>query len=146
MQNLFTKVNFNSEIFLQKCEQLNIFQIIINQYIISDNKDQEYQSELKELFILLLSQISLDKETYHYLFSFAINYINKYNNDNITNDDINNFNSEHLSKILLLLQLYYQTVQTFEEPYNYFFLAVILKHILKLILEIMKIIIKNFLV
>ena len=121
MQNLFTKVNFNSEIFLQKCEQLNIFQIIINQYIISDNKDQEYQSELKELFILLLSQISLDKETYHYLFSFAINYINKYNNDNITNDDINNFNSEHLSKILLLLQLYYQTVQTFEEPYNYFF-------------------------
>ena len=34
MQNLFTKVNFNSEIFLQKCEQLNIFQINLDHLIL----------------------------------------------------------------------------------------------------------------
>ena len=73
-----------------------------------------------------MSQITLDKETYHYIFSFIINYINKcnnnygYNNDNNIQNQDNNFNltSEKLSRILQLLQIYYQGMQTVDEPYN----------------------------
>ena len=120
IEDLFTKVNFNSEIFLQKSKklELNIYQVIINQYVTNHEENKEYLLELEQLFVLLLSQITLDRETYHYLFSFIINYINKCNN-NIENNNI--FNSEQLSRILLLLQLYYQSVQRVDEPYNYFY-------------------------
>ena len=120
MRNLFIKVKFNSEIFKKASEELNIFKVIINQYIINKKEEEEYLKELKDLFFLLLSQITLDKETYHYIFSFIIDYINKCNN-NITKNDINIFDSEQLSKILLLLQSYYQGIQTIEEPYNFFY-------------------------
>ena len=120
LEDLFTKVNFNSEIFLQKSKKLNlnIYQVIINQCISNNKENKEYLNELKELFLLLLSQITFDREIYHYLLSFIINYINKCNN-NI--DDNNNFNAEQLSIILLLLQLYYQSVQSVDEPYNYYY-------------------------
>jgi hypothetical protein len=79
LENLFTKVCFNSEIFSYKYsnDKLNIFQIIINQYIICSNDKDDYLRELKNLFTVLLSQINIDKDTYHYIFSFLINYINK---------------------------------------------------------------------
>ena len=120
LEDLFTKVNFNSEIFLQKSKKLNlnIYQVIINQCISNNKENKEYLNELKELFLLLLSQITFDREIYHYLLSFIINYINKCNN-NI--EDNNNFNAEQLSIILLLLQLYYQSVQSVDEPYNYYY-------------------------
>ena len=117
MENLFNKVNYNSEIFSKEYKKINIFKIIINQFIIKN--DEEYLNELKQLFILLISQISLDKDTYHYILSFIINYINKLNNNYISIH--NDFNSEQLSKVLILLQLYYQGIQTINEPYNYFY-------------------------
>ena len=128
LQILFTKVNFNSEIFSHKLsndkERLNLFQIIINQFINCPNDKDEYMRELKDLFILLLSQISLEKDTYHYIFSFLINYINKCNN-NICLDEKNennwNLTSEQLSRVLQLLQIYYQSMQNIDEPYNYFY-------------------------
>ena len=130
LENLFTKACFNSEIFSYKYsndkDKLNIFQIIINQYIICPNDKDDYLRELKNLFTVLLSQINIDKDTYHYIFSFLINYIN--NNVNINENIIQfqdnnmiNYNGEHLSKILQLLQIYYQSIQTIEEPYNYFY-------------------------
>ena len=121
MRNLFTKVKFNSEIFKKASEKINIYKIIINQYIIN-KQEEEYLKELKDLFLLLLSQITLDKETYHYIFSFIIDYINKCNN-NIAINDNNIFDSEQLSKILFLLQSYYQGIQTIDEPYNYFYFS-----------------------
>lgn len=81
MENLFNKVEYNSEIVSKKYNKINIFKIIINQYIIYN--DEEYLNELKQLFILLISQISLDKDTYHFILSFIINYINKCNNNYI---------------------------------------------------------------
>ena len=125
LQILFTKVNFNSEIFSYKLsnnnERLNLFQIIIKQFISCANDKDEYMRELKDLFILLLSQISLDKDTYHYIFSFLINYINKCNNNICLNEENENFTSEQLSRVLQLLQIYYQSMQSIDEPYNYFY-------------------------
>ena len=124
IENLCIKVCFNSEIFLKKSKTLDLtlFQVIINEYIINNNENEEYLFQLKELFVLLLSQIALDKETYHYIFSFIIDYINQCNND-LNNMNNNKFDSIQLSKILLLLQLYYQSVQSVDEPYNYLYFS-----------------------
>ena len=122
IENLFDKINFNAEIFLKKSKKLNLnlFQVIINQYITNKEENEEYLTQLEYLFVFLLSRVTFDREAYHYMFSFIINYINQCNNNlnNITN---NNFNSEQLSKILLLLKLYYQSAQSIDEPYNYLY-------------------------
>ena len=130
LENLFTKVDFNSEIFASKYsnndkEKLNLFQILINQFISCSNDKEEYLRELKGLFTLLISQITLDKEVYQYIFSFLINYINKCNNNGYLNNEIQENNSitisEQLSRVLQLLQIYYQSMQSVYEPYNYFY-------------------------
>ena len=130
IENLFTKICYNSEIFSSKLsndkEKLNLFQIIINQYITSPSDKDEYLRELKGLFSLLISQITFDRETYRYIFSFLINYINKCNNNGVINDNMtpspdNTLTSEQLSRILQMLQIYYQSMQTIDEPYNYFY-------------------------
>ena len=79
LQSLFLSVEFNSEIFLRKSindkEKLNLYKVIINQYIFYTNSvntklDEEiYRGDLQNLFLLLLSQVTLDKETYHYILS-----------------------------------------------------------------------------
>ena len=119
LQSLFISIEFNSEIFSRKFikekEKLNIYKIIINQYIFYSNPantkidEENYRSDLQSLFLLLLSQVTLEKDTYHYILSFLINYLNeknnskKINNNNnfIENDSIINLKSEHLERILL---------------------------------------------
>ena len=114
LENLFTNVNYNSEIFACKFsnekERLNLFQIIINQFINCTSDKDDYMRELKDLFIILLSNITFDKDNYRYIFSFLINYINKCNNNAYLNENQENnwnLNSEKLSRILQLLQIYY---------------------------------------
>ena len=132
LESLFTKIDYNSEIFSNKFsndkEKLNLFQIIINQYITTPIDKEDYLSELKGLFSLLISQITLDKDAYHYIFSFLINYINKCNNYGYNNEKMNqnqdnnsNLTSEQLSRIMQLLQIYYQSMQTIDEPYNFLY-------------------------
>ena len=50
MRNLFTKVKFNSEIFKKASEKINIYKVIINQYILNKKEEEEYLKELKDLF------------------------------------------------------------------------------------------------
>ena len=125
LQSLFISIEFNSEIFSRKFikekEKLNIYKIIINQYIFYSNPantkidEENYRSDLQSLFLLLLSQVTLEKDTYHYILSFLINYLNeknnskKINNNNnfIENDSIINLKSEHLERILFLLKYFY---------------------------------------
>ena len=85
LQTLFLTININSEIFLRKCssdkDKLNLFQIIIQQYIsysnssnfINDEKD--YRKELLYLFDILLSQVTFDRESYHFILSFLLNVV-----------------------------------------------------------------------
>ena len=133
LENIFTKISFNSAILYYKVsnndkEKLNLLQILINQYVTCPNEKIDYLTELKNIFTLLLSQVTLDKDTYHYIFSFLINYINKCNNNTNINENIPqnqdsncNLNDQQLSRIIHLLQIYYQSVQTIDEPYNYFY-------------------------
>ena len=90
LQSLFLSVDFNSEIFLRKFiinekEKLNLYKVIINQYIFYSNNnnskadEENYRGDLQNLFLLLLSQMTLDKEIYHYILSPLINFINEKN-------------------------------------------------------------------
>ena len=144
LESLFNNVNFNSEIFMRNIindnKQLNLYKIIINQFVFYTNpensKDEEdnYLEELQKLFILILSQITLDKETYKYILSFLIYFINEKNiteaakkkmntqNNNETPDEPTiKLNSIHLYRILKLLNICY--MKTYNELPNYFFFS-----------------------
>ena len=140
LQMLFLKININSEIFLRKKssdkDQLNLFQIIIHEYIsytnISNNLDDEYsyRNELSELFNILLIQVTFDRESYHYILSFLLKYINQKNNtlkikENEEEHNENEFHltSEHIKRILFLLYKFYGCIDENRLSSNYFFFS-----------------------
>ncbi len=146
IQTLFLRVCYNSEIFMRKFtndkDKLNLYQIIIYQYILYSNsentekEEENYRSELKSLLILLLSQMNLDKGTYRYIISFLVNYINEKNiantfkkpgnlsNINCINDEqISEFKPKHLSRLLQLLIDFYQNSTFNKDSPNYFFFS-----------------------
>ena len=127
LQSLFLSVEFNSEIFSRKSindkEKLNLYKVIIHQYIFYTNPnnskadEDNYRSDLQNLFILLLSQVTFEKDNYHYILSPMINFLNEKNilnsnkksstNNLIENEQIVNFKSEHLARVLILLKYFY---------------------------------------
>ena len=145
LQSLFMSVEFNSEIFSRKFikekEKLNLYKILIHQYIFYTNlgntkEDEEnYRGNLQTLFILLLSQITLEKDSYQYIISSLINYMNEKNiinskkknntNDFIENEPIINLKTEHISRILILLKYFYGYYkgQSADGVLNYFFFS-----------------------
>ena len=82
LQSLFMQVEFNSEIFLRKTindkEKLNLYKIIIQQYVFHTNpentkeEEENYRRYLLNLFLLLLSQVALEKDIYHYILYYFI--------------------------------------------------------------------------
>ena len=114
IQTLFLRVCYNSEIFMRKFasdkDKLNLYQIIIYQYIFYSNpentekEEENYRSELKYLLILLLSQINLDKGTYRYILSFLVDYINE---KNIANTLKKQRNLSNINCINLSLRIKY---------------------------------------
>ena len=143
LQTLFISVEFNSEIFSRKFikekEKLNLYKIIIQQYIFYTNPlnskidEENYRGDLQTLFLLLLSQITLEKDTYHYIISSLINYMNDKNitdskkkncKNFIVNEPIINLKVEHLSRILILLKYFYGYYKKEQDGLlNYFFFS-----------------------
>ena len=131
-----TNIPINAEILLRnKLKSKCLYHIIIYQYI-TNYENKEYYSELKNIFCVLLKNISLNSSLYKYLISFISNYINKKNlllNDisNINIDqnyfkeeiNINEFNSDHLFAILELIYCFYDRGRKVEEPCNYFYFS-----------------------
>ena len=143
LQSLLLSVEFNSEILLRKTinekDKLNLYKVIIQQYIFYTNagnkkeEEENYRSELQNLFLLLLSQVVLEKDSYHYILSPLINFINRKNiiNSNKKNsagippsdsDSTINLKPEHLQRVLLLLRYFYGYYNN-ESSINYFFFS-----------------------
>ena len=142
LQSLLLSVEFNSEILLCKTinekDKLNLYKVIIQQYIFYTNignkkEDEEnYRSELQNLFLLLLSQVILEKDSYHLILSPLINFINRKNilnsNKKISaggvplsdSDSTINLKPEHIQRVLLLLKFFYGYYNN-ESSINYFF-------------------------
>ena len=109
LQNLVKKIDFYAGIFSKKKsinENMTLFEVIINQFITS-GKDQDYIKELKNTFILLLSKISFDRKAYKYIFSFLINHLNNTSKEKL--------DSENVSQILELLNIYYSNIPQIKE-------------------------------
>jgi hypothetical protein len=138
LQNLFSAIEINSEIFLRKFssekEKLNLYQIIIGQYISYSNSsnfpndENDYRKELLQLFGILLSQVTINRESYHYILSFLLKYINEKNNhfnldENDQDKEVFHLTAEHLSRILMLLQKFYQFLDQSKLSLNYFFFS-----------------------
>ena len=138
LQSLFLSININSEIFLRKYssdkEKLNLYQIIIEQYISYSNNsnfqndENDYRKELLILFGILLSQVTINRESYHYILSFLLKFINEKNNNiNIAEEEPDeeafHLTAEHLSRILTLLQRFYQFLDQSKLSLNYFFFS-----------------------
>jgi hypothetical protein len=163
LQTLFISVEFNSEIFSRKFikekEKLNLYKIIIHQYIFYTNPlnskadEENYRSDLQTLFLLLLSQITLEKDTYHYILSPLINYMNEKNiseskkkncKNLIENEPTIILKEEHILRILVLLKYFYGYYKrTSDGLLNYFFLMEIPKAVLLYQIKIL-IIIRNY--
>ena len=145
LQELFTTVKINSGIFLRKNssdkEKLNLYEIIINQYISYTNssnfqkEEEDYRNELIILFDILLAQVSFNRESYHYILSFVLKYINEKNNnlsivskninENEEKEDYDEFKltADHLTRVLTLLQRFYQYIDINKQSLNYFFFS-----------------------
>ena len=157
LQTSFQKIDTNCPIFMRGTsndkEKLNLFQVIINQYIThfnnTDSKNDEdiYRKELLALFDKLLKNVNITREDYHYILSYLINFINNKNSNNVayvapppptdnittntTPNDMEEFQetdefilkSEHLSRILILLQHFYQIIEENKTSLNYFFFS-----------------------
>ena len=130
LQNLIIKIEVNSEIisrneFLQN-NGISIYKIIIHEYIIyknnSNNLDDEisYRRELLVLFDILITQITFDRESYHYILSFLTHYLNS-KIGNIDSFSEFSLNSEALNRLLTLIQKYYHPFDTSKFYGNYFF-------------------------
>ena len=67
----------------------------------SNNLDDEYnyRNELSELFNILLIQVTFDRESYHYILSSFLKYINEKNNKLKIkeNEEDNNEDKFHLT-------------------------------------------------
>ena len=140
LQNLFSIINMNSEIFLRKYssdKKLNLYQIIIEQYISYTNssnfiKDEnDYRKELLVLFEILLSQVTMNRESYHHILSFLLKYINE-KNDNLNiikkeeeekGEKEFHLSTEHLTRILKLIKTFYQFIDKSKISLNFFFLV-----------------------
>ena len=144
LQSLLLSVEFNSEILLCKTinekDKLNLYKVIIQQYIFYTNignkkEDEEnYRSELQNLFLLLLSQVILEKDSYHLILSPLINFINRKNilnsNKKISaggvplsdSDSTINLKPEHIQRVLLLLKFFYGYYNN-KSSINYFFFS-----------------------
>jgi hypothetical protein len=131
LESLFTNISINSEIFLRKVSisKENLYEIIICEYILytnksnSENDEKEYKNELLNIFDILLSQVTIDRECYHYILSFLLRYFNHKNHNLIVEENEKQFdlNAEHLSRILHLLERFYQYFDDNRVSLNYFF-------------------------
>ena len=140
LRTLFLKISINSEIFLRNYssdqDKLNLFQIIIQQYITYTNSlnsiddENNYRNQLLELFDILLVQVTFGRESYHYILSFILTYINEKNNtlkkkenQEDSNEDEFHLTAEHLKRILSLLYRFYQFIDENRLSSNYFFFS-----------------------
>ena len=128
-------ISINTEIILsQKFKDNCLYKIIINEYILNEEK-KEYKEDLKQLLSEILKIIGYEKDMYRYLISYISDYINKKtlltneefkNKENIPfNEKIkfNDFNSSHLLSVLELIYIFFEQGSKVKEPSSYIYFS-----------------------
>ena len=116
---LIKNIPYNLGIILSKkseCKQkMNLYEIIIDQYIYTHKEKKEYIKLLKEIINSIFVRLSFNKDIYYYIFSF----VSKFLDDKIHNIE-NNFNVYNFYQLLELIYWFYQSSDD-EDPINYFY-------------------------
>ena len=82
---LIQNIPYNLELILsQKSDipnqNMNIYEILIYEYIFTDKNETDYIKLLKDILILIFKKLSLNKDVYRYIFSYISTYLNEKNN------------------------------------------------------------------
>ena len=99
-------------------QNLNLYEILINEYIFTEKNETEYIQLLKDILVLIFKKLSLNKDIYRYMFSYVNNYLNDKNN--IEKNTKFYFNEYNYHNLLQLIKLFYESKDD-EDPINYFY-------------------------
>ena len=99
-------------------QSMNLYEILINEYIFTEKEEKDYILLLEDLIIFLFIKLSFNKNVYRYIFSFVSAFLNE-KNHNEKNDKYY-FNEYNYYKLLELIRLFYLSKED-EEPINYFY-------------------------
>ena len=118
--SLVKNIPFNLEIILgmkSYNQKMNLYEVIINEYIYAEKNEKYYIQLLKDLIVLLFKKLGLNKDIYRYILSYITNFLNEKNNNEKNNNYFNEYNYYQLLNIILF---FYQSIED-EEPINYFY-------------------------
>ena len=120
---LIKNVPYNAEIIMaikssEENHKLNLYEILVEQYIYIDKKEKKYINNLAELLNLIFNKYSYNKDIYGHIFSYISNFLNKKNNNQ--SSEAINLNDYNYSQILNLIHMFYQSKKE-DRPFNFFF-------------------------
>ena len=123
--SLIKNVQYNLEIILAHTsayekKKLNLYEILIDQYIYTDKNEKEYIKNLDTLLNLIFFRLSYNKNIYRYILSYISNYMNQKNNNDDSSEKIN-LNEYNYSQILNLILNFYKSKKDDIKPINYLF-------------------------
>ena len=121
--SLIKNVPYNLDILLahkslDEKRKLNLYEVLIEEYIYTDKKETEYIKKLNDLLNMIFNKLSYNKEVYRYILSNISNFLNKKNNHDSSEDK--NLNDYNYSQILNLILHFYQSKKD-EKPFNFLF-------------------------
>ena len=118
--SMIKNIPFNLEIILgmkSYNQNMNLYEVIINEYIYAEKNEKEYIELLKDLIVLIFKKLSFNKDIYRYILSYISNFLNEKNNNE---KNSNYFNEYNYYQLLNLILFFYQSIED-EDPINYFY-------------------------
>ena len=120
---LIQNIPYNLDLILSqksdtKEQNLNIYEILINEYILTEKNETEYIQLLKDMLVFIFRKLSLNKDIYRYFFSYVSSYLNDKNN--IEKNTKYYFKESNYHNLLQLIKLFYESKDD-EDPINYFY-------------------------
>ena len=122
--SLTKNVTYNTDLLLvpkskNEKRKLNLYEILVDQYIYTDKKETDYIKSLEDLVNIIFAKLSYNKELYRYILSYISNFLNGKNNNN-DSSEITNLNEYNYYQLLNLICLFYQSIKD-DKPINYYF-------------------------
>ena len=82
--SLIKNIPYNLDLILAKKlndkeESMNLYEILINEYIFTDESEKDYIQLLKDIIMLIFRKLSLNKDIYRYMFSYVSTFLNDKN-------------------------------------------------------------------
>ena len=123
LNSLIQNIPYNLDLILSKTsenenQRLNLYEILINEYIFTEKEEKDYIQLLEDLINFIFKRLSFNKNIYRYILSFVNNFLNDKNHNEKNNKYY--FNEYNYYNLLELIRLFYLSIED-EDPINYFY-------------------------